>query len=76
MEKYYNLLFPIIQNSRKDVNKKIFKALYEMGKEGDFNRVGITPVDNILEELYNEEDMPDFIGELYYLLSENSTEHS
>ena len=75
MEKYYNLLFPIIQNARKDVKKKIFKALYEMGKEGDFDRVGIKSIDNILEELINEEDMPDFIGDLYYLLSENCTKH-
>lgn len=75
MEQYYNLLFPIIQNGRKDVNKKIFKALYEMGKEGDFTRLGIKSIDNILEDLINEEDMPDFIGDLYYLLSENSTEH-
>lgn len=75
MEKYYNLLFPIIQNARKDVIKKILKAIYEMGKDGDFNRLGNKEIDNILEDLYNEEDMPDFIGELYYLLSENSTEH-
>ena len=75
MEKYYNLLFPIIQNARKDVSKKIFKALYEMGKEGDFDRVGNKTIDTVLEELYNEEDMPNFIGELYYLLSESCTEH-
>ena len=75
MEKYYNLLFPIIQNGRKDLNRKIFKALYEMGKEGDYDRVGNKEVDAILEELYNEEDMTDFIGELYYLLTEESTKH-
>ena len=75
MEKYYNLLFPIIQNGRKDLNRKIFKALYEMGKEGDYDRVGNKEVDAILEELYGEEDMSDFIGELYYLLTEESTKH-
>lgn len=75
MNKYFNLLFPILQKSRKDVKQKVLKALYEMGTEGDFTRIKNKQLDNILEEICCDEDMPDFIGELYDLLAENSTQH-
>lgn len=65
MEEYKFRLFTMIQNDSKKVKENVLSALYEMGKDGDFTRLGINRIDSLLEEILYHEEMSDFIGELY-----------
>ncbi len=77
MESYYaNLLFEIISNESKEVKQATLKALYEIGKDGDFNRLDSEIINKVLVQLQEEDDMPDCIGEIYDRLTKLIAKHS
>lgn len=76
MESYYaNLLFEIIINESKEVKNATLKALYEMAKDGDFDRLDSEVINKVLFQLQEEEDMPDCIGEIYDRLTKLIRKH-
>lgn len=70
----HKLLLSLIGTS-KELQKKTLSALYEIGKDGDFTRTGNTKVDAALDELMNDEEMPDLVGEIYESLQKKVKIH-
>lgn len=73
--KYSHKFLLALIGSDKQIQKKTLSALYEMGTDGDYTDTGNSKVDKLLEKLMNEEDMPDFIGEIYELLQKKIKTH-
>ncbi len=53
------------KNESANVQKKTKQAIYEIGKEGDFSRVGVKVVDALLEAIMYDEDLNDAVGDIY-----------
>jgi len=64
-QKYTQKLLLALIGSKKSLQDKTLSALYEMGTDGDFTRIGHSKVDAILETLLEEEEMSDSAGEIY-----------
>ncbi len=58
-------IFLATKNESANVQKKTKQAIFEIGKEGDFTRVGIPNVDTLLEAIMDDEDLYDAVGEIY-----------
>jgi hypothetical protein len=74
-QKYTQKLLLALIGSKKSLQHQTLSALYEMGKDGDFTATGNSKIDAILEQLLEEEEMPDSIGEIYELLRKKIKTH-
>lgn len=76
MESFYvHRIFEVIANESKEVKQATLKALYEMGKDGDFSRLDSEIINKALVQLQEEDDMPDCIGEIYDRLTKLIQKH-
>ncbi len=58
-------IFLATKNEPANIQKKTKQAIYEIGKEGDFSRVGVKELDALLEAILDDEDLYDAVGEIY-----------
>jgi hypothetical protein len=73
--KYSHKFLLALIGSSKELQKKTLSALYEMGTDGDYTDTENSKIDKLLQELMNEEEMPDSIGEIYDLLQKKIKRH-
>ena len=74
-QKYTHKILLALIGTDKDLQEKTLSALYEMGKDGDFDRTGNKKIDEKLEKLLEDEDMPDIIGNVHDLLTKKIKTH-
>lgn len=74
-QKYAHTLLLALIGSTKSLQERTLSALYELAKEGDFERTGNKKIDSTLVKLMEDDDMADSIGDVYDSLEKKIKTH-